>query len=72
MEASLGQVNADTLLAYYYTREKQGALQASESAIRVAIYHMLCQLSSSLLISLEYIAKTFVHVHQKDFLSNIL
>ena len=52
--------------------KNKGALQASESAIRVPIYHMFCQLSNSLLGSLENIEKTFVHVYEKDFLSNIL
>ena len=52
----------------------KGALQASESAIRVPIYDMFCQLSNSLLGSLEniIIEKTLVHVNKKDFLSNIL
>ena len=52
--------------------KNKGALKASESAIRVPIYHMFCQLSNSLLGSLENIEKTFVHVYKKDFLSNIL
>ena len=37
--------------------KNKGALQASESAIRVPIYHMFCQLSNSLLGSLENIEK---------------
>ena len=58
--------------AIQVVEKNKGALQASESAIRVPIYHMFCQLSNSLLGSLENIEKTFVHVYEKDFLSNIL
>ena len=56
------------IAAQYKTREKQGA---SESTIRVPIYHMFCQLSNSYVgKSRTYIKHLQVHVNQKDFLCN--